>query len=111
MKGSLVVAAIFIAGIVIGMTVTSIQSYFPAELSEWLLYALIIQIGITLGYEGNLRKILKSISIRSLLLPIGTIFGTLLFSAVAGVIAGDWSVCDYLASEADSDIIRCSLCS
>ena len=97
MRGSLVVAAIFIAGIVIGMTVTSIQSYFPAELSEWLLYALIIQIGITLGYEGNLRKILKSISIRSLLLPIGTIFGTLLFSAVAGVIAGDWSVCDYLA--------------
>lgn len=61
MKGSLVVAAIFIAGIVIGMTVTSIQSYFPAELSEWLLYALIIQIGITLGYEGNLRKILKTI--------------------------------------------------
>ena len=97
MKGSLIVAAIFVAGIVIGIYFSSIQSYLPAELSEWLLYALIIQIGITLGYEGNLRKILKSISIRSMLLPIGTICGTLIFSAIAGAIIGGWSLCDYLA--------------
>lgn len=97
MKGSLIVAAIFVAGIVVGISFTSIQSYLPAGLSEWLLYALIIQIGITLGYEGNLRKILKSISIRSMLLPIATICGTLLFSAIAGVIIGGWSICDYLA--------------
>lgn len=97
MKGSLIVAAIFVAGIVIGISFSSIQSYLPAELSEWLLFALIIQIGITLGHEGNLRKILKSISIRSLLLPIGTIFGTLAFSAIAGAIIGGWNLCDYLA--------------
>ena len=97
MKGSLVVAAIFAAGIIIGISFSSIQSYIPAELSEWLLYALIIQIGITLGYEGNLWKILKSISIRSLLLPLGTICSTLLFTAIAGVMVGGWSICDYLA--------------
>ena len=95
--GSLIVAAIFVAGIVIGISFSSIQSYLPAELSEWLLYALIIQIGITLGYEGNMRKIVKTLSIRSMLLPVGTIFGTLLFSAIAGTIIGGWSLCDYLA--------------
>lgn len=97
MKGSLIVAAIFAAGIIVGISFTSIQSYLPAELSEWLLYALIIQIGITLGYEGNLRKILKSITIRSMLLPVGTICATLIFSAIAGAIIGGWSLCDYLA--------------
>ncbi|MDE6494908.1 MAG: lysine exporter LysO family protein [Duncaniella sp.] len=97
MKGSLIVAAIFIAGIVIGVSDASIQSYLPAELSQWLLYALVIQIGITLGYEGNLRKIIKNISIRSMLLPMGTICGTLLFSAIAGAIVGGWNICDYLA--------------
>lgn len=97
MKGSLIVAAIFIAGIVIGMINPSLHSLIPDELSEWLLYALVIQIGLTLGHEGNLRKIIKNISLRSLLLPMGTIGGTLLFSGIAGAIVGGWSVCDYLA--------------
>ena len=97
MKGSLIVATIFIAGIVIGISDTTIPSYIPAELSEWLLYALIIQIGITLGYEGNLRKVIKSISLRSMLLPMGTIGGTLLFSAIAGAIIGGWNILDYIA--------------
>lgn len=97
MKGSLIVAAVFATGIVIGISFTSIQSYLPAELSEWLLYALIIQIGITLGHEGNLQKIIKSISIRTILLPVGTICGTLMFTAVAGAVIGGWGLCDYLA--------------
>ena len=97
MKGSLIVALIFAAGVLIGVYITPIQSYIPAELSEWLLYALVIQTGLVLGAEGNWLKIKDNLSLRSLLLPIGTIVGTLLFSAIAGVIAGGWSISDYLA--------------
>ncbi|MDE6257595.1 MAG: lysine exporter LysO family protein [Muribaculaceae bacterium] len=51
MKGSLIVALIFAAGVLIGIYATQIQSYIPAELSEWLLYALVIHTGIALGFE------------------------------------------------------------
>ena len=62
MKGSLIVALIFAAGVLIGIYVAPIQSFIPAELSEWLLYALVIQTGLALGAEGNWRKIKESLS-------------------------------------------------
>lgn len=97
MKGSLIVLSIFVAGIVLGVSGVVTDALIPAGLSEWLLYALVIQIGISLGYGGNLRKIVNELSLRSLLLPIGTIAGTLLFTAVAGACLGGWSLTDYLA--------------
>ena len=97
MKGSLIVTLIFAAGVLIGIYVTPIQSFIPVELSEWLLYALVIQTGIALGVEGNWLKIKESLSLQSILLPVGTIAGTLLFSAIAGAIAGGWNISDYLA--------------
>lgn len=79
MKGSIIVLCIFLAGIIIGIFGVVPEAWMPAELSEWLLYALVIQIGISLGYGGNLGKILREVSLRSLLLPVCTIAGTLLF--------------------------------
>lgn len=97
MKGSIIVLCIFLAGIIIGIFGVVPEAWLPAELSEWLLYALVIQIGISLGYGGNLGKILREVSLRSLLLPLCTIVGTLLFSALAGMLLGGWGLRDYLA--------------
>lgn len=97
MKGSLIVLSIFIVGILIGISGAVPESLIPAELTEWLLYALIVQIGISLGYGGNLSKILKTVSVRSLLLPLGTIVGTLSLTVVAGLCLGTWTLTDYLA--------------
>ncbi len=97
MKGSLIVLAVFAIGIFIGMSGLIPESFIPAELSEWLLYALVIQIGLSLGYGGNIRKIMSNISFRTLLLPFGTIVGTLLFTVLAGLLIGGWSPMDYLA--------------
>ena len=97
MKGSLIVLAIFVAGIIIGVTGVVPESYIPEELGEWLLYALVVQIGLSLGYSGNLRKIFRQVSIRSVLLPVCTVVGTLAFSVVAGLCLGGWSIADYLA--------------
>lgn len=97
MKGSLIVLAVFAIGIFIGMAGLIPESFIPAELSEWLLYALVIQIGLSLGYGGNFRKIMSNISFRTMLLPFGTIVGTLLFTVLSGLLIGVWSPMDYLA--------------
>lgn len=97
MKGSLIVLAVFVVGIFIGMADLIPESYIPAELSEWLLYALVIQIGVSLGFGGNFRKIVANISFRTALLPLGTIVGTLIFTVLVGMLLGGWSFTDYLA--------------
>lgn len=97
MKGSLIVLAMFVVGIFIGVADLIPESYIPAELAEWLLYMLVIQIGVNLGYGGNFRKILANISFRAILLPLGTIVGTLIFTVLAGLFIGGWSITDYLA--------------
>lgn len=97
MKGSLIVLAVFVAGIAIGIARIVPESFIPAGLTEWLLYALVVQIGLNLGHGGNLRRIMKSISARSLMLPLCTAVGTLLFSALVGLCLGGWSLTDYLA--------------
>lgn len=97
MKGSLIVAALFVLGILLGLYGAVSSSFIPDSLTEWLLYALVIQIGLSLGAGGNLRKIASAFSVRELLLPLSTIAGTLLFTAILGMILGGWSLPDYLA--------------
>lgn len=97
MKGSLIVLALFIIGIAIGVSDTVPETLIPPSLSEWLLYALVVQIGISLGASGNLRRIFKGVSFKSLMLPIGTIVGTLTMTVLLGLCLGGWNVMDYLA--------------
>lgn len=97
MKGSLIVLALFIIGILVGIYGNEVASYIPAELTEWLLYALVIQIGLSLGAGGNLCKIAGSLTFKGLLLPFSTIAGTLLFTVVAGLCLGGLNMSDYMA--------------
>lgn len=97
MKGSMIVLGFFVAGICLGLSGAVTGDMLPGELTEWLLYALVVQIGLNLGAGGNLRKILKSVNARVLLLPVGTIIGTLAVTALAGWLVGGMSVADYLA--------------
>lgn len=97
MRGSLIVLGLFFAGILIGRFGNIPESFVSAELTEWLLYALVVQIGLSLGYGGNLRRIFKEVSFRSLLLPVATLVGSLLFTAIVGICLGKWRLTDYLA--------------
>lgn len=97
MGGSLLVLAIFVAGICIGMSGVLPVGCLPAGLGEWLLYALIIQIGMTLGYDGSLWSTMRKVPLKAMLLPLCTLVGTLSFTALAGLCLGGWSLPDYLA--------------
>ena len=95
MKGSLVVVAFFCAGCMIG-AVNNFQ-YDMHSVSMYVLYALMLQVGISIGSNKKLKELIKSLRLKMLLVPIATITGTLLFSALASLLLSQWSVFDCMA--------------
>ena len=95
MKGSLIVTAFFILGCLLG-TLFKLP-FEPHQVSMYILYALMLQVGISIGSNKNLRGIIASLQWKMLLIPIGTIVGTLLFSALASLLLSRWSVFDCMA--------------
>lgn len=97
MRGSLIVLLLFITGIVAGIAGLNDAISLPAELTEWLLYALVIQIGVSLGANGKTGEIIRQINRRTLLLPVLTVTGTLAATFAVTLIWREWGISDYLA--------------
>ena len=67
-------------------------------LSPCISYGLMLQVGISIGSNKNLKTIIVShLHPKMLLIPLGTIIGTLLFSALASLLLHQWSVFDRMA--------------
>lgn len=97
MKGSLMVAVCFLAGILVGHYDLIPSDVIPPDLSTFLLYILILQVGLGIGISDNIGRLYKDISFRTLLIPFGTIAGSLLFSILAALILGWIPVSDAMA--------------
>lgn len=95
MKNSITVIAIFIVGCVAGACYDI--EFDIQNLSLCILYALMLQVGIGIGSNKSLRESLRHVSPKILLVPLATITGTLLFSAVASLLLSQWSVFDCMA--------------
>ena len=95
MKGSIIVLLFFFAGCILGTL--HIIPFDMHHLSMYILYALMLQVGLSIGSNKNLREIVKSIRPKMLIIPMGTIVGTLLFSATASLLLSQWSVFDCMA--------------
>lgn len=95
MKGSLIVVAFFCIDCVVG---TFNDSQLEVHnLSMYVLYALMLQVGVSIGSNKNLKVLVKSLRFNMLLVPLATIVGTLLFSAFASLLLSQWSVFDCMA--------------
>ncbi len=72
---------------------------FVAEYSipQYLLYILIIQVGLGLGMRPDLKSIIKSFNPRLFMLPLFTIIGTLAFTYIATLIFREDSSSDLMA--------------
>ena len=95
MKGSLTVVAFFCAGCLMG--VANDFQFDLHDLSMYVLYALMFQVGIGIGSNKQLKELVKSLRPKMLLVPMVTIVGTLLFSAFASLLLSQWSVFDCMA--------------
>lgn len=101
MMGSIKVVAFFVLGALLGYLLSNHAS-LPTVLSEgsitqWVLYLLMIQVGASIGSDKNLKEILKTVRPKMLLIPLGTIVGTLSFSAIAALFILRWGFFDSMA--------------
>ena len=97
MKGSLLVVACFVLGCLLGWTgwlPTFLQEH---DLSVYVLYLLMFQVGLSIGSDSKLKQILRSLRPKLLLVPLATIMGTLTFTALVSVLLSRWGVFDCLA--------------
>ena len=97
MKGSLIVVGFFALGCLLGWS-----GYLPGvvienDITVYVLYLLMFQVGISIGSDKKLKEILSSIRPKLLLVPLATIIGTLSFSALISLALNKWSVFDCLA--------------
>ena len=101
MMGSIKVVAFFILGALLGYLLSNYAT-LPAPLAngsvtQWILYLLMIQVGASIGSDKNLKEILKTIRPKMLLIPLGTIVGTLIFTAIAALFISKWGFFDSMA--------------
>ena len=97
MKGSLLVLVFFLIGCLLGIADMLPLDKLQGNLTLYILYALMLQVGISIGCSENLKSIVSQLRPKFLLIPLATILGTLLFSALASLLLSRWSVFDCMA--------------
>ena len=95
MKSSFVTLGFFLVGCMAG---TQFMVNFDVhEASICVLYFLMILIGISLGSNENLKEVISQLTPKMLLVPLATVTGTVIFSAIGGFILSRWSAFDCMA--------------
>lgn len=97
MKNSIFVLLVLGMGVILGLSLPIPDALLDKSLSTYILYALMLQVGISLGCSDSLKKLIRNFDFRLLLIPLSTIVGTLLFSAAASLILTKWTAADCMA--------------
>lgn len=97
MKNSIFVLLVLGMGVILGLSFPIPDALLDKSLSTYILYALMLQVGISLGCSDSLKKLIRNFDIRLLLIPLSTIVGTLIFSAAASLILTKWTAADCMA--------------
>lgn len=95
MKQSLFVVLMFVVGCIVGVVANIRWELHDASL--YILYALMFQVGISVGCSENLKAILHNFRPKLLLLPLATLTGTLIFSALVSWFLVEWGAFDTMA--------------
>lgn len=98
MRSSFIIIAAFVVGVVAAVSELLPTWLTDGSVAMWVLYALMLQVGIGIGSDPRLREILRSLSPRLLLLPCATIVGTMVASAAVSLLISRWSVAEVMAA-------------
>jgi uncharacterized membrane protein YbjE (DUF340 family) len=97
MKSSIFVLVVLGLGVILGLSFPVPDFLLDKSLSTYILYALMLQVGISLGCSDSLKKLVRNFDFRLLLIPLSTIIGTLIFSAAASLLLSKWTAADCMA--------------
>ena len=77
MKGSLIIVAFFVAGVILARWDVLPQELLQQDFSMYVLYGLMFLVGISIGSDRKAWAALKGQQLRIVLVPLATIVGTL----------------------------------
>lgn len=97
MRGSLIIIAFFIVGAALGFFGLIPSVIIESHLSNYALCALMFCVGVSLGNDPKTLKSFKSLNPKLLLLPVMTIAGTLIGTAVVSLFLSHRSPADCMA--------------
>lgn len=97
MGSSLMIVGAFVVGALVAALGLLPQELIPADLEMWLLYALMFQVGISVGTDSRLKETLRSLSPRLLLVPLATILGTMIMAFAVSFFISRWNVGEVMA--------------
>ena len=97
LKGSLIIVAFFILGVAIALTGCVMVDERISDFSFYALAALMACVGASIGSDPQTLKNFRALNPRLVLLPVGTILGTLAATAVVSLVLSHRSLTDCLA--------------
>lgn len=97
MKGSIIIVSFFVLGAFIGAFDLIPFDFSDSDLSYYALCGLMFFVGFSVGNDTNTLKQFKTINPRLILLPVVTIIGTLVGSALISIFLSNRSMTDCLA--------------
>ncbi len=78
MKGSIIIVSFFVVGLLLGINFDQLAELCSGNLSRCILYAMMLIVGMGIGCDKEALNALRTQNKRVILLPLGTIAGTLL---------------------------------
>ena len=97
MKGSLIIVGAFVVGSLFGLGGWLPEWLLGGDVTMWILYALMLQVGIGIGCDERLKEILRTLSPRLLILPCATIVGTLVAVLAVSFLLSRWTTAEVMA--------------
>lgn len=97
MRGSLIIVAFFIAGLLLARWGWIPSSLSEGDVSIWALYALMFLVGISIGSDTQALKAIRGQHWKILWVPIATWAGTLAGTALVSLLLPSRSLADCLA--------------
>lgn len=97
MRGSLIIVAFFIAGLLLARWGWIPSSLSEGDVSIWALYALMFLVGISIGNDTQALKAIRGQHWKILWVPVATWAGTLAGTALASLLLPSRNLADCLA--------------
>lgn len=97
MKGSLLVVGVFVLGLLLSRYEFNLGFLQQEEVAQWVLYGLMFLVGVSIGCDKKTLEAIRRSNLRILLVPIATILGTLIGTALISFLLVDRSIWDCMA--------------
>ena len=97
MKGSLLIVSFFLLGALLGWYDLLPDRVIKSDIAIYILYVLMLLVGLSVGSDKRLIEVIKGMHPRLLLIPMATIIGTLIASAVISLFLSRWSLFECMA--------------